>query len=465
MVVSRAVTIGFVVCAWFAGWNLSAAEQTQDPLLRILVSKGVITDAEAESLGNSANAPEQRPALIALLHKKGIISDAEYDALANSGAGSGSKDGATTLVASASPAIRQAAAQQKTPSEPTAAPDAPASDYIPAMAPIRPLTLEAPTLEGKIPSIKLGDLLFKPYGMLKSTSTSDSYSPRGDDFPVPGLMSDSGPDHSPEYHLKTRSSRVGFQVQGLDTSSDWLVTGRLEGDFEGNFSRVDNRNIATIRASSFSIRLGYFRLDHKLSDSTSAFVLLGQDWTPFGSSTLPNSVETTGLGVGFGTLYERLPQFRFGLSQKLGGSRNWKLGPEFAIMMPAFGNDPSVVDSQLGYGERQGADSARPELQSRVVLQWQLDKSPGVAPAELIVSGVDGERKATVLASAVPTAFKATFPTGADVTSGRYGYTGEAQLPTRFFTFLAKWYSGKDLRFYFAGQLGTEFNDTYGLTS
>ncbi len=76
--------------------------------------------------------------------------------------------------------------------------------------------------------------------------------------------------------------------------------------------------------------------------------------------------------------------------------------PEFALVMPAYGNDPKAMDNQLGYGERQGADSARPEIQSRVVTQWQLDKAVGVAPAQLIFSGVEGERTALVRAADVP---------------------------------------------------------------
>jgi hypothetical protein len=62
-----------------------------------------------------------------------------------------------------------------------------------------------------------------------------------------------------------------------------------------------------------SIRLAYGRIDHHFNDNTSMFALFGQDYTPFGSSTLPPLYETTGLGLGFGTLYERAPQIRFGV--------------------------------------------------------------------------------------------------------------------------------------------------------
>ena len=54
-----------------------------------------------------------------------------------------------------------------------------------------------------------------------------------------------------------------------------------------------------------------------------------------------NLFETTFFGAYWGNLYERSPQFRFGLVHKLGGSRNFKLSPEVAIMMPSEGNLPA----------------------------------------------------------------------------------------------------------------------------
>jgi hypothetical protein len=77
---------------------------------------------------------------------------------------------------------------------------------------------------------------------------------------------------------------------------------------------------------------------------------------------------------------------------------------------------------------------------------------------------VQGERKAIVLASAVPAGFTDAFPNGASVTSDRWGGSVEAQLPTRWFTFIGKAYRGADLRYFFGGQLFSNFNDTTGLT-
>jgi hypothetical protein len=141
-------------------------------------------------------------------------------------------------------------------------------------------------------------------------------------------------------------------------------------------------------------------------------------------------------------------------------------------VLPAFGNLPTDLGNQLGYGERQGTDSARPEVEARVVAQFQLDPAPGVAPAQLIVSGVQARRDAIVLKSAVPACtvggfcitgkeFQNEFPRGFKASSERYGISAEAQLPTRYVTITGKVYRGADLRFFFAGQLFSNFNDPF----
>lgn len=346
----------------------------------------------------------------------------------------------------------------------SAAPDAPAKPtFIPAITPIRVLPFGGIKREALKPAFELGSVRVTPYGFLKATFIHDSSSPNGDDFPLPGFSTDTGPNAAPEFHLKARSSRFGSNFEWIDPSSRITITGKVEMDFEGNFARVDNRNLSSIRSSMLSLRLAYGRIDYNLTDNDTISALFGQDWTPFSSSTLPNLLETTGLGAGFGTLYERDPQFRFGYTHKFSV---FQVENEFAVVMPASGDVPAAANlaNQLGYGERQGPDSARPGIQDRIVFQWQLDHAPGVAPAQVIFSGEQGRRQANVLAAAVPAAFKAAFPTGATVSSVSDGWTSEYQLPTRFFTLVGKYYSGSDLRWFFGGQLYSNFNDVSGLT-
>ena len=447
-----------------------------DPLLRLMVSQGVLSPDDVKKLAGVPSAElRDRLLMILLMKNKNSLSADDLNAL---------KAPATAAV-DTSVAVKSvnASGEEEQPTGPPQPPQTPPpSGPIPAVAPIRVLAIDAPKREGVLPVLNVGkNVRIQPYGFFKTSAVYDTSSPYGNDFPLPGFNPiTNGPNALPEFHVKARFARFGGNFEWLDTPQV-ILTARIEGDWEGNFSRVNNRNISTIRSNMFQLRLAYARIDYKPSDANSVFALFGQDWTPFASSTLPNLFETTGLGVGFGTLYERDPQFRFGFEHGFGENRGFKLGPEFAIVLPAYGNLPADltvqtgplagtplannegIGNQLGYGERQGVDSGKPELQARLVGQWQLDHAAGVAPAQIIVSGVHGWRKVNVLANQVPAAFTAAFPTGASVESKRNAWTGEIQLPTRFFTLVGKYYNGSDLRYFFEGQIFAEFNDTTGL--
>ncbi len=437
------------------------ADAKTDPnaLVRLLQAKGILTEAEVEAISQAKSPADAEQQIARLLLAKGLISQKEFEALTQSPTAAAVAESANSSRSHSGPRA----------ADPMPAPQPPPNPpVIAAVAPLRTLPLAGDAVfrrDAMIPAFKIGaDVKIKPYAMLKANFISDSSSPGGNDFPLPGFLGDTGPDSSPEMHFNARSSRIGADVEWLDPSLNVTITGKVEADFEGNFSRVNNRNISSIRSPAFQMRLAYVRIDRKFSDKTAAFALFGQDWTSFGSSTLPPVVEITGFGLGYGFLWERAPQFRFGIGRDLGGSRHWKFEPEFAFVLPAFGNTPSDISNQLAFGERQGADSNTPEIEGRLVTQFQLDRAPGVVPAQLIVSGTYGRREAIVLAANVPAAFKSAFPTGTTVESSRYGLSVEAQLPTRYFTLLMKGYNGEDLRFYFVGNLFSNFNDTFGLT-
>src|SRR5271165_6851408 len=362
----------------------------------------------------------------------------------------------------------------------------PAPTVVPAIAPVRVLALDPPKREGLTPGIMLGGVTMTPYGFIKVTAAYDSLDPTGDDFPRPAFTAaDTGPNNNPEFHVKARASRIGSRFEWPDVSKNITVSGQIEADFEGNFSRADNRNVSSIRSNALQLRLAYGRIDWNVKPNTDIFFEGGQDWTIFGSSALMNLFETTFYGAYWGNIYERSPQFRVGFVQKLGGTRAWKLSPEFAIMMPSEGNLPADsvsytvtalgtpttcayvngLANQLGYGERQGADYAAPELESRVVFQFQLDKAPGVVPAEILWSGFYTHRQATILASGVPTAYKADFPRGVDISSPGYGNQIAVSLPTRWATLVASGYIGADLRFFFGGETLSYYNQAGGLTA
>ncbi len=432
---------------------------TGDPLVQMLVTKGILTAAEGTAISVGGTPFEQRDRLAALLRDKGLISPAEFDAVR------------TVLPAENSASANIAAAESPTVAkssksiavQPKVSPPAVNA----AFAPVRLLPIDPPKREGLIPDMKLGSgARLKLYGFFKTSVIHDSSSPQGNDFPLPLLAGDTGPDTSPEFHIRARGLRIGANFEWLDPAPKTVITGKLEFDFEGNFARVNNRNASSIRSSAPSIRLAWARIDRRFSEKASGFALFGQDWTPFASSTLPPLIENTNFGgPGFGAAYQRAPQARFGMKFNAGGARSWKFAPEFALVVPAFGNLPANVADQLGFAERQGADSQRPAIEGRFVTEFQFDRAQGVASAEFIVSFEHGRRRAIVTAAGVPAAFRAAFPGGVDVDSNSDGYSVEIQLPTRFVTIMSKYYGGSDLRFFAAGQLLSNFNDTAGLTS
>ena len=444
----------FIVCLIAALPIWAQTDNSPDPLVRLLEAKGVLTAAEVRTITENASPKEQRDRLAALLRDKGVISSAEFDTLQ------------TTTTTSA---LKTITADYKLPepNKPAAEPQPTPPSVVAAVAPVRLLGIDAPKREGLIPDIKLGTgARIKPYGIFKTSIIHDSSSPQGNDFPLPLLAADTGPNNSPEFHLRARGLRLGANFEWLDPAPKTVITGKIEFDFEGDFTRVNNRNITSIRSSQPSIRLAWVRIDRRLNDNTSAFALFGQDWSPFVSSTMPNMIENTNFGgIGYGAAYTRLPQARFGLNHKFGGARDLRFEPEFAIVLPAFGDLPADVANQLAFGERQGADSQQPSVQGRAVFQWQLDRAANVVPAQIIFSFEHARRTAIVTAANVPAGFKSAFPSGAEVSSSSNGYSAEFQLPTRVVTLVGKYYSGSDLRFYLAGQLLSNFNDTAGLTS
>lgn len=475
-------------CSTLAAQTTSA----QDPLIQVLVNKGVLSASEAKTI--SGTADQQRDRLVQLLKDKGVLSAAEYKTVAGT---------APAPSASLVPVVYTQAA----PAAPKEAPKPPAPTVIPAVAPVRVFQFEPAKAGGMIPDIKLGSgAKVKLYGFVKASAAYDSSSPAGNDFPLPGLVVglDTGPDKSPEFHIKARNTRIGANFEFPDISSKVAVTGKIEFDWEGDFTRVSNRNVSSIRSSQPSLRLAWGRVDYKATPQTSFFLLAGQDWSPFGSSILPNIVEGTIYGAFFGNLYEREPQMRVGLTHNFGGARNFTIGPEFAIVLPAWGTPPGAISNlgltftnctpvapattcagvgsdtgtalanQLAYGERQGVDSAKPGVEGRLVFQFQADRAKGVAPMQIVLSGMHRNRTAIVPRATLTntallpttnvnrTAFLNAFPQGLTVDTDAWGLAGGFSLPTRYVTVIANYYRGTGLRWYFGAQAYTGYNDVSG---
>jgi hypothetical protein len=450
-----------------------------NPLIQALQANGVLSAEDVAKINQATSAQEAQKRLEDILLRKKVITKEQYDQVISQEAPSVVPNAPSPVVPVAQPqaieprpVFLDASINAQSPPNPTepGAPSLverePVQEVISALVPVRALPVGGLGRGKMTPAFKTGGVGLTPYGFIKATMIEDSSSPQGDDAPLPYISGNTGPNGDPEFRVKARSTRFGSNFEWYDKNPNWTITGKIEGDFEGNFSRADNRNLSTQRSSNPALRLAWGRLDYKFNDNNTFSMLFGQDWTLFASSTLPNMLETTNLGVAFGTLYERDPQMRAGYTHRFGGLT---IEPEFSFNLPASGIPPSNATvaglaDQLGYGEREGPDSNRPEYQARLVFQWQLDHAPGVPPAQIIFSGFDGRREAIVDSGSVPAAYQAFFPRGVDVGSKQNGWDGEWQLPTRWFTLIGKFYSGADLRWFFAGQLYDFYNDTAGLT-
>lgn len=360
----------------------------------------------------------------------------------------------------------------------------PKPTVVQAIAPVNVLPIGPPKRDGLAAAFRIGGIRVTPYGFIKMTVVKDSSDPNGDDFPFPGIFLtasgqdtfNAGPTGSPEVHVKARSTRFGMNFEWPDMSKNLILTGRIEGDFEGNFSEVDNRDVSSIRSNEPQLRLAWARLDYKASEKTDFFLKGGQDWTLFGSSALPNLLETTFLGAFYGSVYTRSPQLTVGMVETMG---KVKFSPEIGIMMPSSGQILKLgsvgLAGQLGEGEREGADSNRPELEARAVLQFKLDNAPGVAPAQIIVSGFEAKRTSIVtntstvaaVVSGAQTAAEAAVIANGGFTSSSQMYGGQiaVQLPTRWATLTVSAYRGGDMRFYFGGQINSYSTNLTGLSN
>jgi hypothetical protein len=451
--------------------------------------KGVLAPSEANSIGN-ANPTAQFQALVDALARKGLVSAADLAPAPNpSPSPSSSSSSNPTAQPYAAPAAAPVTVEATSPAQgrqdvaqnpPQKKPSAP--NVVPAIVPLRVLAVDPPVKDGLVPSFKVGAVKVTPYGFIKATVIHDSSDPNGDDFPFPGIFLNSssvlstGPTEDPSFHIKARSSRFGSSFEWPDVSKHLTLTGKVEGDFEGGFTEVDNADVSSIRNPQPRLRLAYARLDYDSLTGTDVFFEGGQNWSLFGSTAVANILETTFFGAFSGNIWERTPQFRFGLVQNLGGSANFKISPEFALMMPSSAeiyklqggpgaNAVGGFEAQIGEGEREGADSGRPEFEGRLALEFQLDKAPAVSSAQIFWSGFEGKRTSITTSSNLTgiSDVSATFPNGFTNSSHMFGNQIGVQLPTRWFTIVASSYRGGDMRFMLAGQLNTFFTDTTGL--
>jgi len=440
-----------------------------------------LAPSEANAI-RSAAPNAQFQALVEVLSRKGVLSAADLSAAAQPSAVAAVPVVASEAATSSLADPQAGQAQPVRPSKVAGDLPPPPPGVIPAVIPVRVFPIDPPKTGG-LAGIKAGPITLAPYGFIKATVVHDSSDPDGDDFAFPALFlnaanaTNTGPTKDPEFHVKARSTRFGLNFEWPDMAKNLTVTGKIETDFEGNNTEVDNSDISSFRNGQVRLRLAFVRLDWHASENTDIFFVGGQDWTLFGSGALPNIVETTGLGFFYGDIYTRSPQLRLGFIQTLNKEHNVKFEWQGGIMQPSSGEILKLgslgLPGQIGLGEREGSDSDRPEWEGRGALSFQLDPAKGVAPAQIALAGFHARRTDIALnSSAAYGTLCATtnyctfsnFTSGFQASSTLWGGQLTAQLPTRWFTLVASAYKGGDLRFYFGGQINSFAVDTGGLT-
>jgi len=535
---NRVIRITLVALAIAALAFPVAAQQAtppaaSNPLVQLLQSKGILTAEEAANIGAASTPADANERLAHLLLNKGLISQEEYNATAAASvvpvAGSQAAPGGARLVnaaASASPGEAAITANSATtekkkeafwpisanmigydPSDGTSA-DA---SVIPAIAPVRVLPIGIPKdPKGIIPDIKLGSgAMLNFYGFFKASAIYDSTNVggstfNGDDFPLPLLQGDTGPDAASQFRMKARAVRMGANFYYPINGPDITLTGKLEFDWQGDYTTVDNTNISSTRTTQPALRLAWMRVDAKVG-GTPWFAEFGQDWTFFGSSTQWDLVESGVNGVFMGNVYERLPQFKTGFQFTAG---DVKIEPEVQILLGAFGDQnlnnstanallgavgvvPTGFQNQSREGAMLGPASGQPGVEGRLVIDFPLDKSwKGVPNAELIVAGGHAEGEEIIpignipeTAVALPTGvtaltcasnganvaaaggFRNCYPRGFTMNIPQNVVDAEFQLPMPWITLTGKAYRGGDLRFMFGGLGNSVFSDLLGGTA
>jgi hypothetical protein len=477
------------------------------PLVQLLQAKGILTADEAATISQAASADEANARLAALLVSKGLISQQDYNNTVGAPALEAVNNGSTGahMMSAVSHAISLNSGSAPATSDIYQYGAPGDKGVIPAITPPRLLPIDIPKdPKGLIPDIKLGSgAMMNIYGFVKATEIYDSSNSGGgtfgnNDFPLPMLLGDTGPDSGSQFHTKIRSTRAGANFYWPKTNSDIVFTGKIEFDFEGDFTTVNNRNASSVRNPQPSLRLAWVRMDTKIGDLP-VFAEIGQDWTLTASSTFSDLIETTQAGAFFGNIYERLPQIKAGVQFHVG---ELKIQPEFAIMMGAYGDanlaatppgipfpvSSTAEQNQARFGARIGSDSGLPNEEARIVFQYPFFHQAGVAPAQFIISGGHSEGSEIVTHGALATAGTPTslpqagltactapvdgectiaqfFPTGLRFNIPQNLWSAEFQVPTPWFSVWGKYYRGGDMRFFFGSTLNTTFADLQGQKS
>jgi hypothetical protein len=352
-----------------------ATKRAADPLVRLLQSKGIITEQEAAMVGEASSPVQAEQRLAELLLSKGVISRQEYEQTVSAlGASSTGSDSSTPRLVTAAVHVSDASGAKSTP----AAGEPPAKEAVAVQA---PQAEGAMTTTSKIPVKIYGSVLFNANYVDRGANTND----------IPLFAQKRGTSSvlsHQNFNGTLRQTRFGLRYESK-IFQDAKLTGVFEFDLLGGKPAFANG----INFDIFRLRLAYGRIDWA-HDSLEA----GQDWAVF-SPLNPTTLASFAI-PGFstsGNLWNRIPQIRY----------EHREGEKSKFIFTAALLDPDAGDNAgnpavraIGIGER----SALPAFEARIGFtapSHGKESSGGVSGHYSRLLGVPGDPAGTTVRSPI----------------------------------------------------------------
>ena len=298
----------------------------RNPLVRLLQTKGIITEQEAARISEAPDATQAEQRLADLLLLKGVITRQEYDqTLLSLGGTSAALDSSAPRVITTAAHVSDAPAVDLT--------RAPGKDPDNETLPVQSQAEGPMTTMSKIPVKIYGSILFNANYLSKGANTID--------IPLfPQKRGTSSDQNHQNFNTTLRQTRFGLRYEG-NIFQDAKLIGVFEFDLLGGKPAFANG----VNFDIFRLRLAYGRIDWA-KDSLEA----GQDWAVFAPLN-PTSLASYAI-PGFstsGNLWNRMPQIRY--EHREGGRTKFIFTT--ALLDPNAGDssgNPAV--RVIGLGER-----------------------------------------------------------------------------------------------------------------
>ena len=345
-----------------------------NPLVRLLRSKGIITEQEAAMISEAPSPALAERRLTELLLAKGVINRQEYD---------------QTLAAMGDTSVGADSAAPRVITAAVFSPDTSAVE--PAKAANKPPAMEPtpPQAQAEGPMTTVSKLPVKIYGSILFNANYVSHGANTIDIPLfPQKRGVSADQNHQNFNATLRQTRFGLRYEGK-IFDDAKLTGVFEFDLLGGKPAFANG----VNFDIFRVRLAYGRIDWT-NDSFEA----GQDWAVF-SPLNPTSLASYAI-PGFstsGNLWNRMPQIRY---EHRGGEKS-KFLFTTALLDPDAGDSAGNPAARvIGLGERGSLPAFEVRLGFTTPSHGK-DSSAGVSGHYSRLLGVPGNPVGTTLRSPI----------------------------------------------------------------